>query len=216
MCGKLNSKGFTIIELLIAMLFLMFVMIGFLRGVSTYIQFSLDARMKDTASKAIRDWSGYLESLPYNASLISPDPYPNSSNNWGNASIECYDQNNCTSFKITAEDTNSDGDNISDFYDPYNGNNYSDYFKNHPLDTADWLLIGPKPHPLCDDPNIQYNCPPRQYSIGNRRIYVGITVARLIQKNNEIGKAFGITAWYFSPIDNRYKYVSTTLIKRKP
>lgn len=208
MCGKLNSKGFTIIELLIAMLFLMFVMIGFLRGVLTYIQFSLDARMKDTASKAIRDWSGYLESLPYNASLISPDPYPNSSNNWGNASIECYDQNNCTSFKITAEDTNSDGDNISDFYDPYNGNNYSDYFKNHPLDTADWLLIGP--NTPCN------SCPPTQYSIGSRNIYTGITIARLIQQNNEIGKAFGITAWYFSPIDNRYKYVSTTLIKRKP
>lgn len=203
-----HSKGFTIIELLIAMLLIMFVMIGFLRGVLYYIQFSLDARMKDTVSKAIRNWSGYLESLPYNANLISPNPYPNSLNNWDNSSIECYDQNNCASFKITAEDTNSDGDNISDFHDPYNGDNDSDYFKNHPLETADWLLIGP---------NTQCNgCPPTQYRIGNRRLFVGITIARMVQQNNEVGKAFGITAWYFSPIDGRYKYVSTTLIKRKP
>ncbi len=189
-----HSKGFTIIELLIAMLLLMFVMIGFLGSLLNYIKFSLDARMKDTASKAIRDWSGYLESLPYNATLISPSTYT-----WDNAS--CDLSGNCT-FEVT----DSDGDGIPDFYDPYSGNNSS--FSGSPTSTAGWLLISPTT--VCSP------CPLRQYTLGRRRVYVGITIARLRPQGKETGKAFGITAWYFSPIDGRYKYASTTLIKGKP
>ncbi|MFN7065373.1 MAG: prepilin-type N-terminal cleavage/methylation domain-containing protein [Aquificaceae bacterium] len=201
MSARIGDKGFTLIELLVAMLFLMFVMIGFLRGILYYVQYSLDARMKDYASKSIRDWPGFIESLPYNHSLISPSTYPQPTSNAGWDNAFCNPSASCT-----FENSNADSDGIPDFYDPYNGNN--DGFINNTLNTANWLLI--KPNSACTD------CPPLRHSIGNREVYVGVTLARLVQQNNEIGKAFGITAWYFSPIDRKYKYVSTTLIKRKP
>ncbi|MFN3946690.1 MAG: prepilin-type cleavage/methylation domain-containing protein [Aquificaceae bacterium] len=153
--------------------------------------------MKDYASRSIREWSGFLESLPYNHPLISPNPYPQPI--WSNAF--CDQSGNCS-----FENLDTDADGIPDFYDPYSGNNNN--FKNNPLNVANWLLLNP--NSTCN------NCPPLQNSIGNRRVYVGITVARLTQQNNEIGKAFGIVAWYYSPINESYKYVATTLIKRKP
>jgi len=199
---KLN-KGFSLIELLIAMLILMFVMMGFLAGLIKYIQFSMDARMKDLMDKAVKDWSGYLESLPYNASCSPVVPY-----SFGNAVCDL------TTNQCSFESIDSDGDGIPDFYDPYSGNNNS-YYSN-PLSTASWLWVGPA----------NLTCYVNTYTlvhystytlVGNRSVYTAITVATITAAGGaEMGRAYGITAWYFSPIDRRYKYESSLLIKRKP
>ncbi|SNZ12202.1 prepilin-type N-terminal cleavage/methylation domain-containing protein [Hydrogenobacter hydrogenophilus] len=194
------NKGFSLIELLIAMLILMFVMIGFLAGLIKYIQFSIDARMKDLMDKAVKDWSGYLESLPYNASC-SPVGY-----SFGSA--VCDLSTNQCSF----ENIDSDGDGIPDFYDPYSGNNNN--YSSAPLSTASWLWVGPTIANLtCNN----YPHPTTYSLVGNRRVYTALTVATITATGGaEMGRAYGITAWYFSPIDRRYKYESSLLIKRKP
>jgi type II secretory pathway pseudopilin PulG len=185
------SKGFTIIELLIAMLILMFVMISFLGGLLNYMRFSLDSRMKNTMDKAVKDWAGYLESYPYNLLNVSSA----FGSGW------CDPTTNQCSF----ENIDSDGDGIPDFYDPYNGNNNN--FWNNPTATASWLLTLP---PLASSPPLVYTVAGRRY------VYTGITMATVTLAGKETGKAFGITAWYFSPVNRRYKYESTLLIKRKP
>lgn len=192
------SKGFTIVELLIAMMILMFVMLGFLAGLLNYMRFSLDARMKGTMDKLVKDWSGYLESMPYNATAIA-----NASSSFGSGT--CDPTTNQCSF----ESIDSDGDGIPDFYDPYNGNNNS--FWNNPTSTASWLWVSPTSSAGLPNP------PPTNYTVaGRRQVYVGITVATLTQSGRETGKAFGITSWYFSPTNRQYKSESTLLIKRKP
>jgi prepilin-type N-terminal cleavage/methylation domain-containing protein len=196
---KLN-KGFSLIELLIAMLILMFVMMGFLAGLIKYIQFSMDARMKDLMDKAVKDWSGYLESLPYNASC-SPVAY-----SFGNAVCDL------TTNQCSFESRDNDGDGIPDFYDPYSGNNNS-YYSN-PLGTASWLWVGPTTVNLTC---VSYIHPTTYTLVGRRSVYTAITVATITAAGGaEMGRAYGITAWYFSPIDRRYKYESSLLIKRKP
>lgn len=197
---KLN-KGFSLIELLIAMLILMFVMIGFLAGLIKYIQFSMDARMKDLMDKAVKDWSGFLDSLPYNASCLASPGY-----SFG--SVVC----NLTTSQCGFENRDSDGDGIPDFYDPYSGNNNN--YSSVPLSTASWLWVGPTTANLTCSSYIH----PTTYSlVGNRRVYTSLTVATITATGGtEMGRAYGITAWYFSPIDRRYKYESTLLIKRKP
>ncbi len=196
---KLN-KGFSLIELLIAMLILMFVMIGFLAGLIKYIQFSMDARMKDLMDKAVKDWSGYLESIPYNATC-SPVGY-----SFGSA--VCDISTNQCSF----ENIDNDGDGIPDFYDPYSGNNNN--YKSAPMSTASWLWVGPTVATLTC---ISYTHLTKYSLVGNRTVYTALTVATITTAGGgEIGRAYGITAWYFSPINGRYKYESSLIIKRKP
>ena len=196
---KLN-KGFSLIELLIAMLILIFVMMGFLAGLIKYIQFSMDARMKDLMDKAVKDWSGYLESIPYNASC-SPVAY-----SFGSAVCDL------TTNQCGFESRDNDGDGIPDFYDPYSGNNNS-YYSN-PLSTASWLWVGPATVNLTC---VSYIHPTTYTLVGKRSVYTAITVATITAAGGaEMGRAYGITAWYFSPIDRRYKYESSLLIKRKP
>jgi len=189
------NRGFTLIELLVAMIILMIVMIGFLTGILNYIKYSLDTRMKGVMDKLVKDWSGYLDSVPY-SSFNSTSP------SFGDATCD-FSTNRCS-----FENTDSDGDNIPDFYDPYNGNNNS--FKDNYTSTASWLYISPSNNPLGS------SSPPTSYAMGGRRVFVGITVANVVIGGREIGKAFGITSWYFSPMNGNYKYESTLLIKRKP
>lgn len=195
------NKGFGLIELLIAMLILMFVMMGFLVGLIKYMQFSLDARMKGLMDKAVKDWSGYLESLPYNAPC-SPVGY-----SFGSASCDLT----TNPIRCSFENANSDGDGIPDFYDPYSGDNNS--YSDAPLSTAGWLWVGPTTASLTCSGSYTH---PTTYTLAGRSVYTAITVATLTSGGAQMGRAYGITAWYFSPIDGRYKYQSSILIKRKP
>ncbi|MFN4320387.1 MAG: hypothetical protein ACK4FY_07995, partial [Aquificaceae bacterium] len=57
-----------------------------------------------------------------------------------------------------------------------------------------------------------------QSAPGNK-VYVGITVinyARPENPNTIVGKAIGIVAWYFDPIDHRYRAYTKVVFKEKP
>lgn len=189
------KKGFTLIELLVAFLILTFIMIGFLRGVLTYIQFSLHTRLKDQASILLGQWTGYLNSLPYQTiqAITQNFNYPNGWNN-----VNCGVN---TSF----ENADVDADGIPDFYDPYNGNNNN--FFNNQQNFAPWLFASPRNNPFL-------NSPPLQVQVGSRLVRVGITVAICRnQQNADVGRVFGVVAWYFSPIDNRYRSVNGIVVR---
>lgn len=57
-----------------------------------------------------------------------------------------------------------------------------------------------------------------QYAPGNK-VYVGITVINYAHLNNPtaiVGKAIGIIAWYFDPIDHKYRAYTKIVFKEKP
>lgn len=201
---KLNKQGYTIIELLIAMLILLFFMIGLLQGVLFYIRYTTEIKLKDQASILVNDWSNYLNTLPYDSisNIISNYNFPNS---WD---VSSYDSSIGT---YSFEEINSDSDNIPDFYDPYSGSNKD--FYNDQQNFSNWLLANPN---NCDDV-FGTNHPYCIVTINARNVYISITVARLIDsESSEIGIIFGLNSWYFSPISNDYKYISTIVIRNKP
>lgn len=200
-----NNNGYTILELLIAMLILTFSMIGLLQGILFYIKYATEIKLKDQASILINDWSNYLNTLPYDniSTIISNYTFPNG---WDVSQCDLNNNNKC-SFELTDNDV----DNIPDFYDPYNGNNKD--FYNNQQNFSSWLLANPN---NCD--NIFGTVYPYCIiTINNRNVYISITVAKIIDsQNNQIGVAFGVNSWYFSPISNDYKYISTIVIRNKP
>lgn len=201
---ELNKQGYTIIELLIAMLILLFFMIGLLQGVLFYIRYTTEIKLKDQASILVNDWSNYLNTLPYDSisNIISNYNFPNS---WD---VSSYDSSIGT---YSFEEINSDSDNIPDFYDPYSGSNKD--FYNDQQNFSNWLLANPN---NCDDV-FGINHPYCIVTINARNVYISITVARLIDsESSEIGIIFGLNSWYFSPISNDYKYISTIVIRNKP
>jgi hypothetical protein len=129
-----------------------------------------------------------------------------------------------TNSTCTFLQTDSDGDNIPDFYDPYSGNN--DTFNTNPLSTADWLSVQPNYDGTCD-----YKKLPQINSLSNKpnciisfkdnidtqkfRIYTAITTAKIMNGPLESGIAIGVITWYFDPITNKYKSVHTIVFKEK-
>lgn len=201
---KINNNGYTLLELLVAMIILIFFMIALLQGILFYIKYTTEIKLKDQTSILVNDWSNYLNTLPYDTISIMISNY-NFPNGWD---VSTYDS---TTGKYSFENTDNDTDNIPDFYDPYNGNNKN--FYNNQTNFSSWLLANPN---NCDN-IFGTNHPYCIVTINNRNVYVAITVAKLIdsQGNNQ-GLTFGITSWYFSPISNDYKYVSTIVIRNKP
>lgn len=208
-----NKKGYTLIELLVASIIIILISIGFMRGILFYIDYSLSQKMKDKATEVSRNFSQYIDKLSYNDSLISPtlNSYPNG---WDLA--KCSNNNTCT-----FENTDSDNDNIPDFYDPYNGSN--DTFKSDSYNTVNWLRLKPQQSSdicSCDLGNCPSSLPYCKFSIKSDtnnpvfNIYMGITVARIVNDyNQEVGKAIGITVWYFDKINGKYKDIRTIIFK---
>jgi len=208
-----NKKGYTLIELLVASIIIILISIGFMRGILFYIDYSLSQKMKDKATEVSKNFSQYIDKLSYNDLLISPSGYRNS---WNQA--QCQNDNNCT-----FENTDNDSDNIPDFYDPYKGNN--DDFKSNPYDTGSWLRLKPQSSSdtcSCDLGNCPSSLPDCKFSIKSDtnnqvfNIYLAMTVAMIVNSNNqEIGKAIGITVWYFDKISGKYKDIRTVIFKNK-
>lgn len=92
----MNNKGFTLIELIVAMLIVLIVMLGLLKGVLEYNKFSIRAKMKDRATEIAQQMTNYIESLPYVSenSGIQSILYANNSS-W--ESIQCS-STNCSFF----------------------------------------------------------------------------------------------------------------------
>ncbi|MGC9120533.1 MAG: prepilin-type N-terminal cleavage/methylation domain-containing protein [Sulfurihydrogenibium sp.] len=200
-----NKKAFTIVELLIASIIILLVSIGLLRGILFYIQYSTAQKMKDLASQINTNFVKYFDTLPY--SQINPVTYPNG---WDFSSCD-NTTGNCT---FTNQDT--DGDNIPDFYDPYNGDNNNQY--SNPLSNfGSWLAIRPNQDGTCDTGGQNFpNIPPCIVALRNNpnfRVYTAVTMARVANASLESGKAVGVVTWYFDPITKKYKSVHTILFK---
>lgn len=181
-----HKKGFTLLELLVAMTLLVIVMLALLRGTILYIRYSYNQQLKEQAGLVFREWADRIKALAYYNPTISPSSYNGS---WGSAT--CDITGSCTFME-----NDIDGDGIRDFFDPYNGNN-SDFFSN-PTNTANWVSY---------QGNMTYK---------GTTIHTALTFARLVRFGTETGKAIGITVWYFEPSTRSYKSVSGFVIKERP
>ena len=211
-----NNKAFTIIEVLIAAFIIMIVTIGFLRGVLFFMQYSLANKMKDKASEYNLMVAKFYQTVDYNKINYFPK--------WQNETCDT------TNGACTFLQTDSDGDRIPDFYDPYKG--YNDTFKANPLSTANWLWLSVKPNnPNNPNNNCDYSYLPQINSLTSKpnciisfkdnidtqkfRIYTAITTAKIMNGPLESGIAIGVITWYFDPNTNKYKSIHTIVFKEK-
>ncbi|WP_448587815.1 type II secretion system protein [Thermocrinis sp.] len=219
----MNKRGFTIIELLVAMVILFILMTGFLRAILLYMELQIRNQLKDRASEISTYLSNYIRSAEFNplagCDINNRNPFLcatlyNYPYNWERSS--CPLNASCT-FEVV----DSDGDNIADFYDPYNGLNNN--YRLNATNTADWLRIVPcncvadfcgccyreNMNPI---PNLR--CGERYKG---RFIYSATTLASLRRENTnlEIGRAVGVIVWYFDTQGN-YKDVSSKVIRGMP
>ena len=200
-----SKRGFSLIELLVAMFVLTFVMIGFLTGILQYMRYTLRTQLNDRAVQLADSTAKYISSLPMNHQFFTRAQAQGY--HWSSPpSQPCDDQGGCY-----FENVNSDGDNIPDFYDPYSENNQEYY--NDPTNTAQWLYLGPN---RCNIPGIV--C---QQRFRNTDVFLGITIAPMGPLSG-IGSqpvAVGIIVWYFDPTERdtnnrpRYRQVRTLVIR---
>ncbi len=200
-----NNDGFTLVELLVAILLLFIIMVGFLKGILDYTLLSLRAQMKDEAMKIGKSISNYIESLPPDAPLFRPTAFIG---NWNNAP--------CSGTSCAFENRDSDSDGIPDFYDPYNGNN--DSFKTTPLNTAGWLYVYPSGGGCLIRNNTTSSIPAGVRCVNRfkgRDIYLALTIARVAPPTGTTPEkvAVGIVVWYFDPWNGKYKDFRTLVIR---
>jgi len=200
----LNNKGFTLIELIVAMLIVLIVMLGFLKGVLEYNKFSIRAKMKDRATEIAQHMTNYIESLPY----VSEDSGTQSilyANNSSWESIQCS-STNCSFFQDEV-----------DFYSPGTPT------VTNPLGSLSSNL---RLYPSADTVNALCSCrgsycptdlPICTYEgFSDRRIYSAINIARLTDDyGREAGKSALVMVWYFEPFTNDYKIITAIVIKEK-
>lgn len=209
-----NKKGFTLIELLIASLIILFVSIGFLRGILFFMQYNMQTKMKDKATEVNKIFTEYFYNIPY--TNLNPT-YPAG---WGFST--CTTSGGTTICSFENSDTDSDG--IPDFYDPYNGDNDSQY--TNPLSSfGNYLGIIPNSSGGCDcSPGFEASCSSGlpdlcvtsiKSNINNQRlrIYTAITFAKIATSAVESGKAVGVITWYFDPITKKYKAIRSIVFK---
>lgn len=216
---KLSNKGFTLIELLIAMIITLIVMLGLLKGILEYNKFSIRAKMKDRATEIARQFTAYIESLPYvtDGSEIPSILYVNNAL-WINVFCkECLKDNKniviCNKNYINCStDTSSFFETETDFYDigsPDSSNplNISSNLRLYPQEGSN--ICG------CRGSNCPVSLPLCTYEgFSGKSIYVGVNMARLISdQGNEIGKAAAVIVWYFEPFTNRFQKITNLVIK---
>jgi prepilin-type N-terminal cleavage/methylation domain len=217
----MNKKGFTIIELLVAFVILFILMTGFLRGILLYMDYQINNGLKDRASEIALRMSSQIQTA--NLDMNTASCLANSTNPFLCDAGYTYPYNDwrsarCDGGNCTFEVQDSDGDGITDFYDPYNGQNGN--FSANPINTAGWLRIGP-----CNcagnrcgccyaDSGTQINNAVCGERYRGRFVYAGTTLARLINPatNLEVGRVAGVVVWYFDT-QGRYKYISLPVMR---
>lgn len=209
-----KRRGFTLIELLVASIILLIVMIGLLRGILFYMQYSVQEQTKNFAVEVLKETVSRVNSLPYcddnattctNPFLARPATYQSG---WENSFC---DVTGACSFE--GQDVDQDG--IIDFREPYNGGNNN--FHTTQRNFAGWLNIRPA--------NTGNGCVDRQgssisglqcvYQFKGNNVYVATTIARLVRYNFEVGKAVGVIVWYFDPRTRRYVGYSSVVLRER-
>jgi len=89
---RLNyEKGFSLVELLIAMVIILFLGVALARGVIELIRYDMRIKARQTAIQAVERWASFIESLPYNSWIISPGENSEDPNGAGGNALYCYD-----------------------------------------------------------------------------------------------------------------------------
>ncbi|GAB5045927.1 prepilin-type N-terminal cleavage/methylation domain-containing protein [Thermodesulfovibrio sp. TK110] len=196
-------KGFTLIELLIAMLIVLVVMMGLLKGILEYNKFSIRAKMKDRGTEIARQFTAYIETLPY-ATGDSGTQSILYANNPSWTSVQCS-ATSCSFFETETEFYNIGSPTLS-----------------NPIGNLSNLRL----YPSANTPQAQCSCrgnscpatlPACTYEgFSGRRIYAGVNVAKIVDDyGRETGKAASVMVWYFEPFTNELKKITTLVIKEK-
>jgi len=200
--NKANNKGFTLIELLIAMIIVIIVMLGLLKGILEYEKFTTRAKMKDKASDIAREFSSYIESLPYeeDGSGVQSILYANNSS-WNN--VTCS-STSCSFFETQTDFYNIGSPTLSNPIDGLSSN-----LRLYPsVDTVNATCS-------CTGDNCPATLPVCTYQgYSGKRIYSAVNVARIVDDfGRETGKAASVMVWYFEPFTNNLKQMTTLVIK---
>lgn len=196
-----NNKGFSLLELLIAMVIIIVVMLGLLKGILEYEKFTTRVKMKDKATEITKQMVAYIESLPYVAddSGISSVLYANNTS-WQNivCTTTCSFFETDTVFYSVGSPTPAN---------PIAG--LSSTLRLYPSSGSNTCS--------CRGSNCPTNLPLCTYEgFSNKKIYVGVNIARLTNnQGNEIGKTASVLVWYFEPFTNKYQQILNLVIKEK-
>lgn len=225
--NKGTSAGYTLIELLVAFVLLLIILNGFMYGLALYLDYELRSRVKNEASRMLKDITGYLESISYDhASALNvptvfrgkkcvqittnPGPPPTTEN------LCEFEYSDPYASKILDRDS----DNIPDFYDPYYGKNSN--FKTNPRSVAGWLTVYPSSSGnSCNLATVNFSCVRKVAGI---EIYAGVTASQIVDyywdpsgsvRSRELGRAFGVTVWYFEPKTDRFISIKSLVFKER-
>lgn len=218
-----GNKGFTLIELLVAFTIMLLIMSGFMYGLAFYMDYQLRTRVKNEASRMLKDITGFFESISYDfasqfsvpaefdkkrcLSVVDPGPPP------VNVNLCEFEYSDPASNTIL--DNDSDG--IPDFFDPYDGDNRS--FISNPRSVASWLSVYPASTGETCTVNtitggtgtVNFNC---VKTVAGRNIYAGVNVSSIIDDyGRDIGMAFGIIVWYFDPKNDKFVSIKSLVFK---
>jgi hypothetical protein len=186
------------------MIIVIIVMLGLLKGILEYEKFTTRAKMKDKASDIARQFSSYIESLPYvdDVKIYSTPSilYANNSS-WNNVT--------CSSTSCSFFETQTD------FY------SIGSPTLSNPIDGLSSNL---RLYPSADEVNATCsctggNCPAKlpvctYQGYSGRKIYSAVNVARIVDDfGRETGKAASVMVWYFEPFTNNLKQITTVVIK---
>lgn len=197
-----KNSGFTILELLIAMIIVSIAIIGLLRGISEYNKFAIRAKMKDRAVEVLRNITGYIESLPYaeDGSDIDSILYANN-DTW--KSVTC-DHASCN----ILQDEEFYNVGLLNYTNPVEG--ISENLRLYP-DTEQIT-----PNCACRGVHCPSSLPACVYEgFAGKRIYAGVNIARIVTSGSEQGKIAAVIVWYFEPFTNRYQQFSSVVIKER-
>lgn len=84
---RTTSKGFTIIEVFVASLIVLFLGIGLAKGILDLMRYNLKIKLKQVAVESVEKWANYIRGVPYDSWIISPDPTESP----GGGDLYCYD-----------------------------------------------------------------------------------------------------------------------------
>ncbi|MDW7973219.1 MAG: prepilin-type N-terminal cleavage/methylation domain-containing protein [Thermodesulfovibrio sp.] len=211
----MNNRGFSLIELLIALLIILIASLGVIKGILEYEKFSIRGKMKAQATQILEQTVSEIAKYPYpgeNAQSILHPYY------WINqiCNEDCTGITNCCSF----ENIDADDDGIPDFYDPYTGtpdlanpfSNLNPYLRLKPSSTAAGSM--------CSCSGI--NCPNSglpdcvYQSYARRNIYVAVNVAEIISPDTpslKKGRYASVIVWYFEPFTDKLQQMSAVVFK---
>ncbi len=216
--GIKDSKGISLIEVLVAILILNVALLGLIPAMATWIKTSTDVQARNTAIQMARSVSDTLKGLNYDNDLLSKQNAL-----WLNAYI---DNNNNVSVLVGAAN-DVDGDGIPDFLDPNNNGTYKLFDKGGTgrLDAAGDINNNSIDHPataifnktnICGSAGCEYKIINPIERVNNITFYkvwsIGCLGGDCSSTGTDYAKFVGVVVYWFSPA---YHQVNLTFMKRR-